>query len=60
MASSQVADFYRPERHPDWGGGFEVQMQHKGFKCAIFYAIRRYSTEDKLIGYTQLGKLSKR
>jgi pimeloyl-ACP methyl ester carboxylesterase len=59
MASSQIADFHRPERHPDWGEKFEVQMQYKGFKRAILSTIRHYGTEDKLIVYTQLGKLNK-
>src|SRR5262249_13103799 len=33
-ARSQLADFLRPERFPEWPAKYEVQMQYRGFRRA--------------------------
>jgi len=35
MASSQVDDFFYPDRHPDWVARYRVQLQFKGTREAL-------------------------
>jgi pimeloyl-ACP methyl ester carboxylesterase len=40
MAKSQLADFLRPERHPDWVERYEPQMRYKGFRRSMIRTMR--------------------
>jgi pimeloyl-ACP methyl ester carboxylesterase len=40
MARSQLDDFLRPERHPDWAERYEVQMQYEGFRRSFLETAR--------------------
>jgi pimeloyl-ACP methyl ester carboxylesterase len=56
LPKSQPADFYRPERFPDWEAKYRVQMEYKGFKKAILSTIRNMVDMDALAEYQALGQ----
>jgi pimeloyl-ACP methyl ester carboxylesterase len=54
LPQSQLSDFYRPERHPDWAGRYMEQMQYKGFRRAIVSTARNILHRDFLTTYQKL------
>lgn len=57
LPKSQAADFYRPDRFPDWEDKYRVQMQYTGFRRAILSTIRNMVKVDAVAEYEALGKL---
>ena len=55
MAEGQSADFYRPEKYPDWPERFRIQMQYRGFERAILSTIRHFFTKDFSAEYETVG-----
>ena len=56
LPKSQSADFYRPDKFPDWEAMFRVQLQYKGFKQAILSSIRHMPSMDAAAEYRAVGK----
>ena len=46
LAEGQLADFFQPERFPDWPEKYRVQMQYKGFRRALLSTMRDYMGRD--------------
>ena len=57
LPKSQSADFYRPDKFPDWEAMFRVQLQYTGFKRAILSSIRLMPGMDATAEYGAVGKL---
>ena len=57
LPKSQSADFYRPDKFPDWEAMFRVQLQYTGFKRAILSSIRLMPAMDATAEYGAVGKL---
>ena len=56
LPKSQPADFYNPDKFPDWEAMFRVQLQYKGFRQAILSSIRLMPTMDSAAEYAAVGK----
>jgi pimeloyl-ACP methyl ester carboxylesterase len=56
LPKSQPADFYNPDKFPDWEAMFRVQLQYKGFRGAILSSIRLMPTMDAAAEYGAVGK----
>lgn len=52
---SQLNDFYRPERFPDWTERYRVQMRFKGFGRAILSTARNFISIDPVRDYEKLA-----
>lgn len=55
LAASQLSDFARPERHPDWAERFLPQMRFDGFGRAILSTLRHVMVEDSLADFSVVG-----
>ncbi len=56
LPKSQMKDFHRPERFPDWIDKYSVQMQYEGYSRAILSTMRNLiHTLDPLPLYKTLG-----
>lgn len=58
LPQSQLDDFYRPEKFPDWQERYMDQLQYKGFKYAILSTIRNLVKMEPLAEYEKLSKLA--
>ena len=56
LAESQLDDFYRPNRFPDWPDKYRVQMRYKGFRRALLSNIRDFSGRDVRKDYARAGQ----
>lgn len=56
LPKSQSADFFRPDKFPDWEAMFRVQLQYKGFRRAILSSIRFMPSMDAAAEYSAVGK----
>jgi len=56
LPQSQSADFYQPDKFPDWQAMYRVQLQYKGFRRAILSTIRNQPGMDSLADYDLLGR----
>ena len=57
MIKGQFDDFHEPERFPNWGQQYEVQMEYKGFQSAILSTMRNYLSKDHEGTYQRVGEL---
>lgn len=55
IPNSQLNDFYRPERFPDWPDRYRVQMRFKGFGRAILSTARNFISIDPIRDYEKLA-----
>jgi len=55
LAESQLGDFYRPERFPDWPAKYRVQMRYKGFRRALLSTMRDFNSRDVRGDYARAG-----
>jgi pimeloyl-ACP methyl ester carboxylesterase len=56
LAESQLEDFYRPEKFPDWPDKYRVQMRYKGFRRALLSTMRDFSGRDVSSDYARAGQ----
>lgn len=56
LPGTQVNDFYKPERFPDWEEKYRLQMEYTGFRRAILSTIRNMVEINALAEYAALGK----
>jgi len=56
LPKTQLDDFYRPERFPDWEAMYRIQLQYKGFRRAILSTIRALPGMDSLVEYGAVGR----
>ena len=56
LAEGQLADFYQPERFPDWPEKYRVQMQYQGFRRALLSTMQNYTTRDVRGEFERIGK----
>lgn len=54
LPDNQLADFVRPDKHPDWADRYRVQMQFEGFRRAIISTLYRFMPEDHLANYRRV------
>ena len=57
LPQSQLDDFYKPEKFPNWEQKYVDQLQYKGFKYAILSTIRNLVKMEPLAEYEKLSKL---
>lgn len=57
LPTTQSADFYRPDRFPDWEAMYRVQLQYKGFRRAILSTIRLQPRMDSIAEYDLAGRV---
>lgn len=55
LPRSQVNDFFRPEKYPDWETKYRDQMQYKGFRRAILSSIRNLGEITPMDEYISVG-----
>jgi pimeloyl-ACP methyl ester carboxylesterase len=58
LPKTQAADFYQPEKFPDWEAMYRVQLQYKGFRQAILSTIRAQPAMDSLAEFAAVGRLN--
>ena len=46
MVAGQLTDLKYPERFPNWGDQYKVQMQYKGLRRALVSTTYHYATAD--------------
>ncbi|OFV93501.1 MAG: hypothetical protein A3H28_16480 [Acidobacteria bacterium RIFCSPLOWO2_02_FULL_61_28] len=56
LAEGQLADFFQPERFPDWPEKYRVQMQYKGFRRALLSTMRDYMGRDVRGEFERVGQ----
>ena len=60
MVNGQLTDLKYPERFPQWGDQYKVQMQYKGLRQALISTRLHYATPEQIRAtYEQLDKLAK-
>jgi pimeloyl-ACP methyl ester carboxylesterase len=57
LAKNQSNDLVEPERMPNWGEQFKVQMQYKGFRRAIIRTGKNMIQKDPSADFAMVGEL---
>ena len=56
LPQSQMEDFYRPERFPEYADKYRPQVRYKGFRRALLSTRRNYSVRDDRQEYQDVGR----
>lgn len=55
LAESQLADFYQPDRFPDWPDRYREQMHYRGFRRALLSTVRHFMDGDPITLYQAMA-----
>ena len=56
LPQSQMADFFHPEKFPDWPDRYKPQMRYRGFRRALLSTLRDYLAEDWSTSFACAGR----